>query len=110
MGRKDLPAHNIFAVGIARVRSEVANDIVVGIGTDNLRSEALSCASKDLDGSRADSPVKFKGAYSEVDGIRRTGGMVGVLPMASCGLPNDILVRIVNERNERPLTLQFERA
>lgn len=105
-----LPAYDILAFAIARFRGEVADDIMSGISRNHFGRNRLSRAGEDLDCGRADPPMKLQGTYTKIYGIGGSGDMVGVQSMASRGLTYDILVRGINERYERTLALEFERA
>lgn len=110
MGAEDLPANDIFTVRVRRIRGEVTDDVEVRISSDHVGCKGFPRAGEDLDGGRADSPMKLKGTYTKVDGVRRGGNMVRVEGMASGGLADDVLVRGIDERDEGTLALEFQRA
>jgi hypothetical protein len=83
---------------------------VVSVRSDSLRNETLPRASEDLDGGRTNAPVELKGTDPEIDGIGWSGGVVGVQSVATRCLANDVLVRLIDERYERPLALQLQAA
>lgn len=96
-GAGNSPANDIFTVSIRRIRGEVTDYVEVRFGRDHVGRERLPRASEDLNGGRTDSPVKFKGTYTKVDGVRGSGDTVRVQGMASGGLADDVLVRCINE-------------
>jgi hypothetical protein len=87
------PAHDVFPVSITRIGGEVTDDVVVGISCHRFGRESLPLASEDLDGSRADSPVKLKGTNTQIDCVGGSGDAVGIQSMTPGGFADDILVR-----------------
>jgi len=109
-GARNSPANDVFTVSIRRIRSEVTNYVEVRICSGHIGRERLPRAGEDLNSGRADSPVQFKGTYTQVNGVGGGGDTVRVQGMASRGLADDVLVCGINEGDEGTLALELERA
>lgn len=79
------------------------------VGGDIFGRDALANAREDLDGRRTHAPVQFQRADTQVQGVVKRGRRIFLQRMRSGGLADDVLVRLINYGNERPLTLQLER-